>query len=125
MATPKTYVVEVYRPPFPEKGVKYRVHNGSTFTVDRLSPNCSAAFRAQLCSNRDEAIALVMEYAAGKRVQVQPICESTKTKVVQLPLKLDINLVDGCVDSTILRDVRGFLVDHTSNVSNVLLGETF
>lgn len=60
------YYVEVYRPCYPERGVKVRIHKESDFYQDMLHPTMTACFHVVNVDSESEAIAAVLEYAAGR-----------------------------------------------------------
>lgn len=66
-----TYYVETYRPAYPARGVKVRVHSAREYGTDVLNPGMTAVFEVSKISSKPEALALVAEYAAGK-----PVCVS-------------------------------------------------
>ena len=68
----KHYYVEVCRPAYPARGISYRVFTDKEYSTDVLSPCTSAVFRVGCCRSKQEAVALVLEYAAGvKGIDVQ------------------------------------------------------
>lgn len=60
-----TYYVEVYRPAYPNRGVKIAVHKEKDYSPDVLNPTCRAVFRVRYVRNRQEAIAVALEKLAG------------------------------------------------------------
>ena len=67
------YYVETYRPPFPERGVRYRVHSQRAYSRDTLSPDMTAVFEVDNARTKAQAVALVIEKAAGHDVTVRRI----------------------------------------------------
>lgn len=63
----KNYVVTTYRPPYPEKGVKILVLKAEDYP-DTAPPSLTSAWHVENVTNKDEAIAVALEYAAGKPV---------------------------------------------------------
>lgn len=60
-----TYYVEVYRPAYPQIGVKIAVHRREQFSLDALNPGMRACFRVENATSKQEAIAIALERAAG------------------------------------------------------------
>jgi hypothetical protein len=60
------FIVETYRPAYPERGVRVRVHRQDDWP-DCASPSMTTAWHVDYCK-RSEAIALALEAAAGLRV---------------------------------------------------------
>ena len=65
-----TCFVEVFRPAYPCKGIECRVIRESAFSIDTLSPGVTALFQVPNCNRAKDAVPLVLEWAAGKRVTV-------------------------------------------------------
>ena len=68
-----TYYVETYRPAYPGRGIVTRVHAARDFSTDTLNPCMTAVFQVDKVSSKPEAIAAVIERAAGKRVCVSQV----------------------------------------------------
>lgn len=65
------YIVEVYRPAYPDKrGVSFEVTRETHWNVDSCSPCMTALFRVDCCKNKNQAVALCLEKLAGKPVSV-------------------------------------------------------
>lgn len=62
-----TYYVETARPCYPQGGLIYFVHKEKGFSRDCLSPDMTAVFKVEMVKTKAEAIAAVIEYAAGFR----------------------------------------------------------
>ena len=58
------FYVETSRPPV-SRGVRIRVMNEREYSHDALSPNMTAVFEVDACRTKQEAIACVVEHAAG------------------------------------------------------------
>lgn len=69
----KTYYVAAYRPPYPERGLKLVVFPEKDYSIDGVPPTMTALFRVQYVNNREEAIAAVVERAAGKGTAVSQV----------------------------------------------------
>ena len=69
----KKFYVETYRPPYPQGGIGYTVHAEKDYFRDILSCNMTAVFEVDCCRTKQEAIALVLEFAAGFPVSVRRI----------------------------------------------------
>jgi len=69
----KTYYVETYRPPYPGRGLKICVHAERDYSRDVLSPGMTSVWAVQACRTKEEAIAAVVERAAGKRTAVSRV----------------------------------------------------
>lgn len=67
----KRFYVAVYRPAYPERGIKYAVYSERQYSVDILPPAVTCVFVVGCCASKEEAVALVMESAAGARVDVR------------------------------------------------------
>ena len=65
------FYVETYRPPYPGKGVEYRVWRQQEFSPDCLSPSMTAVYEVTHCSTKAQAVALVIEHAARFPVTVR------------------------------------------------------
>jgi hypothetical protein len=65
--------IETYRPPFPEKGVRFRVHKEKGFSRDVLSPNMTAVVEVDNVTTKDEAIAVAIERLAGHNTTARVI----------------------------------------------------
>jgi hypothetical protein len=66
-----TLYVETYRPCFPYKGVCVRVHKEKGFNRDALSPDMTSVWEVQGVKTKEDAIACVIEKAAGCRTTVR------------------------------------------------------
>lgn len=69
----RTYYVAAYRPPYPEKGVKLAVYREKDYSLDVVPATLTALFCVEHVNNREEAIAAVVERAAGKRNAVSQV----------------------------------------------------
>ncbi len=65
--------VEIYRPCYPEKGVKVRTHKEKDWSRDVLSPDMTAVFFVGGVTNKTEALAVIAEKLAGKTTDVRKI----------------------------------------------------
>lgn len=63
------FYVEVYRPAYPDKGIYYRVHSAKQYCKDILSPCLTALWRVGSVKTKQEALAVLLEYAAGPKGQ--------------------------------------------------------
>jgi hypothetical protein len=79
-----SYVVETYRPPYPERGVRFRAHRRNRFSIDDLSPNMTAAFVVENVTNGEQAVACCIEKLAGKGTMVHPLYEKPTTPPTSL-----------------------------------------
>jgi hypothetical protein len=66
-----TYYFESYRPPYPERGVRFRAHRGE-LDRDALSPCMTGVVRVECAPNKDQAIALLIERLCGHNVTAWP-----------------------------------------------------
>ena len=66
-----TFYVETYRPAYPARGVKVRVHREKDYSIDCLSPGMTSVFRVEMVNTKEDAIACVAEHAAGHGVCVR------------------------------------------------------
>ena len=64
------YYVETFRPAYPQKKARVRVHSEREYQRDALSPSLTALFEVSATS-KSEALALVTEHAAGFCVPVR------------------------------------------------------
>lgn len=64
--------VEVYRPAYPAKGIKYRVYKEKEFLRDVVDPGMTGLFRVENVTTKPEALAACLEKLAGKPVTVYP-----------------------------------------------------
>lgn len=71
----KRFYVAVYRP---EKGIKYIAYSEKEYSTDILPPTITVVFQVGCCATKQEAIALVMESAAGINVDVRCIIGKRK-----------------------------------------------
>jgi hypothetical protein len=65
MARSRTYFVETFRPAYPEKGVRVRVHADRDYATDVLHPGMTSVIEVSHVATKDEAIAVALEHAAG------------------------------------------------------------
>ena len=65
-----TYYVETSRPAYPGNGIKVTVHAARDFSLDVISPDMTSVWQVDKVSSKPEAIAAVIEKAAGKGVCV-------------------------------------------------------
>lgn len=68
-----TYYVATYRPPHPEGGLHFIVYKDKDYAIDVLPATVTSLWRVESVTKKDEAIACVMEFAAGKKVCVTRI----------------------------------------------------
>lgn len=66
------YLVETFRPAYPDRGVRWKVHSGKTFTFADLHP-CVTSLTEVHANGRGDAIAIVIERGAGKNVDAHVI----------------------------------------------------
>lgn len=71
--------IEVYRPAYPEKGVRFKVH-GPHFTRDDLQPTMTAVFEATGVQTKEQAIAVTLEAFAGFDTTARLIMGGKKTE---------------------------------------------
>lgn len=64
------FYVETFRPAYPQTGLQYRVHSGQQFSRDALNPCMTAVFEVDCVRSKPEALAAVIEHAAGHGVKV-------------------------------------------------------
>ena len=64
------YFVVTYRPPYPENGLKVIAYKEKDFAVDILPATVTSLWRVECVTKKEEAIAAVIEHAAGKKVCV-------------------------------------------------------
>lgn len=60
-----TFYVETSRPPYPARGIKIAVHKAKDFSRDVLSPCMTAVFQVDNVQTKQDAIASIIERAAG------------------------------------------------------------
>jgi hypothetical protein len=68
-----TYYVETYRPAYPPYlgvGVRVRYIREKDYSVDTLSPTMSSVWKVEHVHNGMQALACVIEHAAGKGTAV-------------------------------------------------------
>jgi hypothetical protein len=65
--------IEIYRPCFPDRGVKVRSHRPSAFSRDVLSPDMITVFRVEGTTKKEEALALIAEKLAGRNTTVYKV----------------------------------------------------
>lgn len=68
-----SYFVETYRPPFPQTGARVRAHRDRDYSTDALHPCMTSVWHVTHVRTKDEAIAVVIERAAGKRVTASQV----------------------------------------------------
>ena len=73
-----TYFVETFRPPHPERGLKHAVYSYREFSLDVLNAGMTAVFEVSQVSTKPEAIAAVLEHAAGYGTSVRLIHGGTR-----------------------------------------------
>lgn len=66
-----SYYVETYRPAYPQRGVRVKVHKARNFGVDQLSPDMTTVYLVEYVTTKEEAIACVLERAAGHNTCVR------------------------------------------------------
>ena len=66
-----SYYVETYRPAYPQRGVRVRVHKARDFGVDLLQPGMTTVYLVECVTTKEEAIACVLERAAGHNTCVR------------------------------------------------------
>lgn len=69
----REYYVETYRPPYPERGIKVRVHAARDYSVDTLSPDMTSVWHVTHVATKQDAVAAVIERAAGRNVTVSQV----------------------------------------------------
>lgn len=69
----RTFYVETYRPPFPDTGVKVTVHRDRNYSADVLNPGMTSVFEVRGVRTKLEALAVMVEHAAGKPVMVRKV----------------------------------------------------
>lgn len=79
---PASHYVEVFRPAYPDCGVKIRAHRARGFVIDQTAPTLTALFEVAGARTADEAIALVVEHAAGHGVTVRRMIPAPIRKAV-------------------------------------------
>jgi len=89
-----TYYVETYRPALPAKQtLEYAVHRGP-LDRDQLQPTMTAVLEVQNCTSKAQALAAVLEYAAGFPVTVrlfmggQPKPSPTRKEIGRVEFKI-------------------------------------
>lgn len=69
----REFYVETYRPAYPEHGIHVRVHTSRDYGTDHLSPGMTSVWHVSHVRTKEEAIAAVIERAAGKNVTVSQV----------------------------------------------------
>ena len=73
------YFVEAYRPPYPSKArLAYQVHTEKEFCWDILSPDLTALFCVRNVTTKAQALAALIEYAAGLGTSVYQVLPKPK-----------------------------------------------
>jgi hypothetical protein len=78
MPKSKTFYVVIYRPPFPDRGVKHIIYREDEYGSEVTPPNITAVFRVQHVTTKQEALACCVEKLAGYNVSVSPIISKDK-----------------------------------------------
>lgn len=67
------FFVYTYRPPYPENGLRVEALKEKDYCIDLLPATVTSVWRVDAVTKKQEAIAAVVEFAAGKKVCVQQI----------------------------------------------------
>ncbi len=68
-----TFYVETSRPAYPGNGITVTVHRARDYAVDVLSPGMTSVWCVDKVRTKGDAVAAVIERAAGKHVCVSQV----------------------------------------------------
>lgn len=71
-----TYYIATYRPPYPEalhSRVQFNIYRKDRYSASILPATTTAVLRVDNVQNKQEAIAVALEYAAGRKVTVSKV----------------------------------------------------